>query len=93
MAKKIEMKAPEPQSINEGAQNALNVAPKKKDTRRQLGIKVSSEVYDDLQIIEQIHKSRGEPWNMTMIGAQLLADYVEEHRAEIERYKELIKSL
>lgn len=94
MTKKVNYQPPAPQSINEGADNAIRGASgKKKDNRKQLGIKVSMEVYDDLKVLEQIHKSRGETWNVTLIGAQLLADYVEDHRAEIEKYKRMIQSL
>lgn len=92
--KKVNIQTPAPQSTNRGADDAIaGHSGRKKDTRKQLGIKVSMEVYDDLQIIERIHKNRGESWNMTMVGAQLLADYVEEHRDEINKYKELMKSL
>ena len=94
MAKKVNIQAPAPQEINEGATAALAGAPKKKkDTRIQLGIKISPELYDDLQIIEQIHKGRGESWTTTKLVNGLLVDYVEDHRAEITKYKQLIQSL
>lgn len=92
--KKVNIQTPAPQEINEGTTAALAGAPKKKkDTRIQLGIKISQELYDDLQIVEQIHKGRGESWTATKLVNGLLIEYVEDHRAEIDKFKELIKSL
>lgn len=94
MAKKIEIQAPAPQNVEKkAAEIAKTATGPKKDPRRQLGIKVSQDLYDDLQTIEQIHKARGESWNMTMIAVQLLTDYVNEHREEIDKYNALIASL
>ncbi len=86
-AKKVEIKTNEAESKAHGEISAAaTLNPERKSRpRKQIGIRIPAEIFDDLEIYAISQKFKGNTWTLNDEVATFLIDFTKEHKAEIDR--------
>lgn len=87
-AKKLNINTTEAESIAHGrlaAESALYPERKQTRPRKQIGIRIPADVFDDLEVYGISQKFKGNPWTLNEEVASYLINFTKEHRAEIDQ--------
>lgn len=90
-AKKCEIKTSETESRAHGetaAATALNPERKQSRPRKQIGIRIPADVFEDLEIYGIAQKFKGNAWTLNDEVATYLINFTKEHKAEIDKCRE-----
>lgn len=81
-------KATVPVETNEGTDAVLERGRPKPlaEQRKQIGVKIPMELYNEFERLKVVRKSNEETLTYTDLIVDFLADYMNEHRHEIEEY-------
>lgn len=58
--------------------------------KKQIGVRVPIEDYEDLEVLKIIHKLQRDEWSINGLIAEQVHEVIEQNRAEIEAFKERI---
>lgn len=81
-------KATVPVETNEGTDAVLERTRSKPlaEQRKQIGVKIPMELYNEFERLKAIRKPAGETLTFTDLIVDCIAEYMNEHRHEIEEY-------